>query len=60
MLGLWWLANPSNENEPYEPPSHRVSGELTDNEAGPWKLSIIGSLLADSKVELFKSLGQIV
>ena len=60
MLGLWWLANPSDANAPYEPPSHRVSGELTDNDVGPWSLSIIGSLLAASEVELFKSLGNIV
>lgn len=56
MLGLWWLANPSDENVPYELPDHRVSGDFDADGDGPWTLKVIGSLLFDSEIEFFKSL----
>ena len=56
MLGLWWSANPSDENVPYELPKHRVSGDFNADGDGPWTLKVIGSLLFDSEIEFFKSL----
>lgn len=47
--GLWWVANPPEDDAPYKPPEHQVAGEFTDSDTGPRELTVLGSMLSDSK-----------
>ena len=44
LLGEWWVANPTADDETYEPPSDRVPGVLREIANGEYMLETIGFL----------------
>ena len=44
LLGEWWVANPTDDDEAYEPPSDRVPGVLREIANGEYVLETIGFL----------------
>ena len=44
LFGEWWVANPTDDDDVYEPPSDRVPGVLRETASGEYVLETIGFL----------------